>query len=379
MQKIINERVAQIIENIAKDFDISKISRSPARFNTEKLNWFNREYIKLLSLEEFCWRANNLKLTRDFDKDKKFRVGDYVYFVDLETNKVFANKGGSVYGQDGDYYMIGGGRDEGETGKEGLVREIDEETYGKIIIDESKLKFITKINVKSQVQWERDGIIWDGKEMDFWFYPLSEAELLPYLLFEDQGVQDKWFFEWFDLAEVIESNDFVNYPIWSEFCKENNIKTFEPTNKVITQYLSYNLDKSRITVLSELGMDSDCILRYAMPPKEMLKWKKITLEESLVNLEEIKKAVFGIYDELESDRNTMLSSPIVDLVMLNLELKTKWETKLKSWIGESNKDAGSYFWPLRVALSGKEKSPSPFEILAILGKEEALVRLNFDL
>ena len=194
MQKIIDERVAKIIENIAKDFEISKISRSPARFNTEKLNWFNREYIKLLSLEEFCWRASELKLTKDFDKDKKFRIGDYVYFVDLETNKVFANKGGSVYGQDGDYYMIGGGRDEGETGKEGLVREINEETYGKIIIDESKLKFIAKINVKSQEQWERDGTLWDGKEMNFWFYPLSEAELPPYLLFEDQGVQDKWFF-----------------------------------------------------------------------------------------------------------------------------------------------------------------------------------------
>ena len=377
MQKIIDERVAQIIENISKDFDISKISRSPARCNTEKLNWFNREYIKLLSLEEFCWRASELKLTKVFDKDKKFRVGDYVYFVDLEKNKVFANKGGSVYGQDGNYYMIGGGRDEGETGVEGLKREIQEETYGKIQIDESRLKFISKINVMSTEQWERDGILWDGKEMNFWFYPLSEGELPPYLLFEEQGIQDKWFFEWFDLPEVIESNEFVNYAIWSEFCTENNIPTFAPTENIITQYLAYILDKSRITVLSEIGMDSDCVLKYVKPVKEMLKWKKITLEESMANLEEITKVVLDLYDELEPDRNVMLSSPIIDLVKLNLELNTKWETRLKAWIGANNKDAGSYFWPLRVALSGKEKSPSPFEILANLGKEEILERLQY--
>jgi len=33
-------------------------------------------------------------------------------------------------------------------------------------------------------------------------------------------------------------------------------------------------------------------------------------------------------------------------------------------------------WPLRVALSGKEKSPGPFEILEVLGKEEALTRIT---
>ncbi len=377
MQKIIDERVAKIIENISKDFDMSKISRSPARFNTEKLNWFNREYIKLLSLEEFCWRTSELRLTKEFDKDKKFRVGDYVYFVDLETNKVFANRGGSKYGQDGNFYMIGGGRDEGETPTEGLVREISEETYGKITIDESKLKFITKVNVLSFEPWERDGVLWDGKEMNFWFYPLSESELPPYLLFEDQGVQDKWYFEWLDLGEVIESNEFVNYSIWTEFCKSNQIRCFEPTEIIITQYLAYILDKSRITVLSEIGMDSDCILNYIKPAKELLKWKKITLEESLANLEEIKVLILGIYDELEAERNNLLKANINDLPQHFEELKTKWEVGLKAWINENGKDAGSYFWPLRVALTGKQKSPSPFEILAILGKEEALERLGW--
>mgnify|MGYP003476064464 CR=1 FL=1 len=38
---------------------------------------------------------------------------------------------------------------------------------------------------------------------------------------------------------------------------------------------------------------------------------------------------------------------------------------------------GNILWPMRYALSGKEKSPDPFIISEILGKEETLKRLNF--
>lgn len=37
---------------------------------------------------------------------------------------------------------------------------------------------------------------------------------------------------------------------------------------------------------------------------------------------------------------------------------------------------GNVLWPLRVALSGKEKSPDPFELATILGKEATLTRLQ---
>ena len=38
--------------------------------------------------------------------------------------------------------------------------------------------------------------------------------------------------------------------------------------------------------------------------------------------------------------------------------------------------AGDLFWPLRVALSGLSGSPSPVELLSVLGKEAALERLE---
>ena len=37
---------------------------------------------------------------------------------------------------------------------------------------------------------------------------------------------------------------------------------------------------------------------------------------------------------------------------------------------------GEVLWPLRVSLSGREKSPDPFTLLYILGKEESISRLN---
>jgi glutamyl-tRNA synthetase len=37
---------------------------------------------------------------------------------------------------------------------------------------------------------------------------------------------------------------------------------------------------------------------------------------------------------------------------------------------------GAVLWPMRVALSGKEKSPDPFTVAALLGKDAALSRLN---
>ncbi|MDP2930584.1 MAG: glutamate--tRNA ligase, partial [bacterium] len=39
-------------------------------------------------------------------------------------------------------------------------------------------------------------------------------------------------------------------------------------------------------------------------------------------------------------------------------------------------DRGRLLWPLRVALSGREKSPGPFEIAEILGKEKTLKRIE---
>jgi len=45
-------------------------------------------------------------------------------------------------------------------------------------------------------------------------------------------------------------------------------------------------------------------------------------------------------------------------------------------VENNNLTNGDVFWPVRVALSGEEKSPSPVELALALGKDETLKRLN---
>ena len=52
------------------------------------------------------------------------------------------------------------------------------------------------------------------------------------------------------------------------------------------------------------------------------------------------------------------------------------EEKLISWIDEHDLGRGDTLWPLRVALTGREQSPSPFEVAAVLGKETTLQRIT---
>ena len=53
------------------------------------------------------------------------------------------------------------------------------------------------------------------------------------------------------------------------------------------------------------------------------------------------------------------------------------EQFIKNAIQSEKHQMGEVLWPLRVALSGKEKSPSPFDIIAILGRDESINRIKF--
>lgn len=54
----------------------------------------------------------------------------------------------------------------------------------------------------------------------------------------------------------------------------------------------------------------------------------------------------------------------------------KVESTIKSLIADKGWGNGDTLWPMRVALSGQEKSPGPFELVAAYGKEKAVKRLE---
>jgi glutamyl-tRNA synthetase len=87
--------------------------------------------------------------------------------------------------------------------------------------------------------------------------------------------------------------------------------------------------------------------------KELLKWKKAGLEEAKASLTEVKEIIHAFSFE---DK---------DALRLLLDDTAK-----------KNGDRGLVYWPLRAALTGKEKSPDPVDVAFVLGKEETLKRIS---
>jgi len=84
---------------------------------------------------------------------------------------------------------------------------------------------------------------------------------------------------------------------------------------------------------------------------DLLKWKKFSLEDSKKTLEKVRELL------LKSDFNK-------DEIRKNLDE-----------LGKEIGDRGLVYWPLRVALTGREKSPDPVDIAYVLGKEKTLERV----
>lgn len=112
--------------------------------------------------------------------------------------------------------------------------------------------------------------------------------------------------------------------------------------------------RSRIKKLSEL---KDLLGFYFKLPEydaKILIWKDMPVEKAARNLTACREVIDG------------LSKTSFDKESLSLSLMEATKTEPK----------GEVFWPLRVALSGKEASPTPFEIIAALGKEESIRRID---
>lgn len=117
-----------------------------------------------------------------------------------------------------------------------------------------------------------------------------------------------------------------------------------------------SLERERITTLAELPEALRFIFSLPAYDKQMLVWKKSSAEE-----------LNAIFPELIKVLNT---------ISIQEWTKENLENIIGEWIKEKAYSIGSVMWPLRVALSGQEKSPGPFEIAEVLGKEETLRRIQ---
>ncbi|MFA5358519.1 MAG: glutamate--tRNA ligase [Patescibacteria group bacterium] len=115
------------------------------------------------------------------------------------------------------------------------------------------------------------------------------------------------------------------------------------------------LEQERLKKLADLpGLVSYFFVDLPDYPTEMLVWKKSTAEVTKKNIEMLFDFMFGL---------------------------KKWdkehlEKEIIGWIGDNKLTNGEVLWPLRVALTGLEKSPGPFEVAAVLGREKSLARIK---
>ncbi|HJV32570.1 MAG TPA: hypothetical protein VJ694_00940, partial [Patescibacteria group bacterium] len=117
------------------------------------------------------------------------------------------------------------------------------------------------------------------------------------------------------------------------------------------------LERERVKTLAELP-EAVAFLLEDVPeyPAERLCWKEQSKGEVVARVTALLEAV-GAMDEASFDFKDC-------------------EARVKALIAENGWGNGDTLWPLRVALSGREKSPGPFEIMSVLGKMKVIRRLE---
>ena len=178
----------------------------------------------------------------------------------------------------------------------------------------------------------------------------------------------------FDITKVQKSGAIFNTEklLWfnKEYIKKLPLERLEKeiSEKLAKKYTYSNellkkvipIITERINTFGELEKyvtegEFDYFFLAPEPVKEMLIWKKDTdFEIPKNNLQK----VIDILEKVSEDNFTEESLKSI-LIPVAEEL-----------------GKGSVLWPLRVSLSGKDKSPDPFSLLSILGKEESLKRIQ---
>jgi len=191
---------------------------------------------------------------------------------------------------------------------------------------------------------------------------LSLEQMVEYFEYKDMGTSPAIF----DIEKLDYFNGFyirqMSLEKLTKLCLPflgENLKLTKNSKKQADNYVQkvIGLEQERLKKLSEIGeltafMFADD-LKYE--PK-LLIWKKLAPTQVKINLQ----TVFELLEKIPEAEWT--NDSIEEGIISYLKAK---EFKL-----------GDYLWPMRVALTGRQFSPGPFEVAEVLGKEESLKRIN---
>lgn len=143
-----------------------------------------------------------------------------------------------------------------------------------------------------------------------------------------------------------------------EFWQRKDFYNSASAEKKSEEYVKkvLSVEQDRLENLSAVGESNKFFFQDIDYDKELLRWKKM-------NDDELKNS-------LEQSQKVLESIPEADWAKENLE---------KNLLAKAGDKKGDLLWPLRAALTGEQKSPSPFEVAWVLGKKDSLKRLNLAL
>ena len=114
-----------------------------------------------------------------------------------------------------------------------------------------------------------------------------------------------------------------------------------------------HLVRDRMKKLSDFNEYAEFFFRAPDYKPELLIWKKTSKEMTLENLEKARGVIAGVHPR---EFNAQLLMEALNPLSIS-------------------QGRGEVFWPLRAAISGREASPGPFEMMEVLGKGETLSRI----
>ncbi len=117
------------------------------------------------------------------------------------------------------------------------------------------------------------------------------------------------------------------------------------------------IEQERLKKLSDISQNTEFFYKDIKYQPELLIWKKSNRATTLENLVKLEDFLITLSDGDFNKIETL-------------------EKKITNWIKKNNHGVGDMLWPMRVALSGQQNSPSPFEIAWVLGKKKAIERIN---
>ncbi len=194
---------------------------------------------------------------------------------------------------------------------------------------------------------------------------------------DDEIFDTNQLIKWFDLSGIGKSAARF------DFKKLNNLNGHyiraTPDEKLVQEVINLHLligrNANKISQFTELQIHQ---LTIAMPS---LKERAKTLIELLDSAEFIwalrpLKIDEEASQKLDSDAQVMLKNILVELKLVSDWNIETLEDIVNSFAETNELKLGKVAPPLRSALTGKVKSPGIFDVLAVLGKEESIARIQ---